>query len=236
MGVFHVRGLTLRDPPLVGKFNPLDGAKYLTPLHAVWAGDPAWTNPGDGNAVSSWRNGGSVGGDPAQATATAKPTFRASVAALNNRPAVEFDGGDSLNFDVADIAIPFYAVAVGVLSGSGVARTMLGFSTTTALRLGCSAGNAWFASDGTALAAGTTDSNAHVLEAVLNGASSSLRLDGTQIASGAGGNTGLARFVIGASNGNNWLGHIAFAAIYSGSSRDANLARALGYNYGITVA
>lgn len=237
-----MRGLTLADTALVGRvasgFNPF-GAGFPTWTHASWAGDPAWANPGDGGAVSSIRNN-SGGGDPAQATVTAKPTYRASVAALGNRPALEFDGGDSLNFDVADINTPFYAIAVGALSGSGVARSLLGFSTTSGLRMGVTAGNLWIATAGTTLAGGTTDNNAHVLEAILNGASSSLYLDGTQIASGGGGNSALTRFVLGAANGSNWLGYGAFWGIVAGqTTRDATIvssARAIGARYGITVA
>lgn len=232
-----MRALTLSDAPLVAAsaaFNPFS-TLYPTWAHAVWAGDPLWTPPADGGAVSSMRNN-SGGGDPAQGTAAAKPTYRAAVAALGGRPAIEFDGGDSLSFDVADMATPFYAVAVGVLSGSGAARTILGFSTTSALRLGVSATNLWFVSSGTSLSGGTADNNAHVFEAILNGASSSLWVDGTQIASGGGGSTALTKFVLGASNGNNWLGHGAFWALAAQSTRDAAFARALGARYGITVA
>lgn len=231
------RALSLRDPAFIGTvgsgWNPFS---QVSALHGVWASDPSWSPPADGGAVTTWRNGGSVGGDPTQGTAANKPTYRASTAALNNRPTVEWDGNDSLSVDVADLSTPFCVLAVGSLAGSGVARSIVGFSTTTGLRLGVTSGNVWIVTDGTTLAAGTTNNSPHVLEAVVNGASSSLWLDGTQIASGGAGSSGLTHFVVGAANGSQWSGHIALALIYSGSTRNAQAARDAGAYYGITVA
>lgn len=74
-----------------GSFDPLSIGWYA----AFWAEDPNWTDPGDGNAVSSWRNDGSGDwGAAAQATGTKQPLYRSSVAALNSKPAIDFDGSN----------------------------------------------------------------------------------------------------------------------------------------------
>lgn len=55
-----------------------------------WADDPSWSNPGDGGAVSTWRDASGNGRDITQATGTSQPAFRAAVPNLNNAGAVEF--------------------------------------------------------------------------------------------------------------------------------------------------
>ncbi len=62
---------------------------------ATWASDPDWSNPGDGSPVASARNGGSVGG-VLTASGGARPTFRNSVASLNNQAAFEFNGTSNI--------------------------------------------------------------------------------------------------------------------------------------------
>jgi len=94
-----------------GPFSPLD----LPWSEVLWAEDPAWTNPGDGNPVSSWRNAGSIGsaGDATGSGAT-RPIYRAAYANLNNKPAVEFDGtGLRLITGTLDIAQPCTHVLIG---------------------------------------------------------------------------------------------------------------------------
>jgi hypothetical protein len=61
------------------------------------------TASGDGGAISSWLDKDSLV-TVSQGTGSAQPTYRLSVAGLNNRGAAEFDGGDTLQ------------AAVGVLS------------------------------------------------------------------------------------------------------------------------
>lgn len=74
-----------------GGFNPLTLVSWHS---AYWAEDPDWTNPGDGNAVTDWTDGSGNGRDLTQGTGTKRPLYRASVAALNGQPALEFDGTD----------------------------------------------------------------------------------------------------------------------------------------------
>jgi hypothetical protein len=67
-------------------FNPLTDISWGK---ALWASDPLQTAPADGVALAAWRNGGTIVGDYAQATGSKQLTYRASVAALNSKPAFE---------------------------------------------------------------------------------------------------------------------------------------------------
>lgn len=94
-------------------YNPL--TDWTTPpVHAMWAADPLWTPPADGGAVSSWRNGGSVGTpDFTQGTAAARPTYDASNAAFGGQPSVNFDGTDDvLAVAITAVPVPWFLVMV----------------------------------------------------------------------------------------------------------------------------
>jgi lysophospholipase L1-like esterase len=65
--------------------------------------DTGLTTPAtDGGAVSGWKDQGSGANHVTQGGAsTLKPTYRASVSAFNNKPAIETDGGDYLQATLA---------------------------------------------------------------------------------------------------------------------------------------
>ena len=69
---------------------------FSNTVTAFWAGDPSWSNPGNGNAVSSWRDYSGQGRDATQGTGANQPIYQSSASLLNNQPAVKFDG--SLSF------------------------------------------------------------------------------------------------------------------------------------------
>ena len=60
------------------------------------------TAAGDGTTISAWQDV-DLAVNTAQGTGAAQPTYRLSVAGLNNRGAVEFDGGDSLTASATPI-------------------------------------------------------------------------------------------------------------------------------------
>ncbi len=193
--------------------------------HACWFGDPKWTNPGDGNPIDSIRNQ-TGGGDPAS-TGTNRPTFRAAVAAYNNKPAAQFVGASSqyLDFDVANLAQPYSLVAVGNTSGGTGAERLIGTgNSSTNGGLGDNAGSAsWIARFGVGLASATAfDANPHLVRAYGNGASSALAVDGTTIASGDAGTNQFTRLTLGAASatgpafGLYLTGYIAFVGVASG--------------------
>lgn len=57
----------------------------------------------DGNPVSAWADSGVNGYDVSQGVAANQPTYHQSLAAMNNRGAVEFDGDDYLARSLAGI-------------------------------------------------------------------------------------------------------------------------------------
>ena len=83
-------GILQQQPDAVA-FNPLD---YGTPSYAFWAADPDWSNPGDGNAVTSWRNDGSASpttiGEIGSGTSV---TYRSAASAMASKPALQITSG-----------------------------------------------------------------------------------------------------------------------------------------------
>lgn len=211
-------------------FNPLT---QVTALHAVWLGDPAWTNPGDGNPIDSLRNQ-SGGGDPAS-SGTNRPTFDAVNPAYNNRATAHFDAASSqrLGVEITDISQAYKLIVVGNLGNTGVAERLISPGLATAANGGIgdnNSGSFTFGS-GSLVNDGASDHNPHVFRATLNGASSQLWIDEVSAATGNANTTGFRYFAIGAAatltpaysvflNGD-----IAFVGVYDGATSDAALAQ-----------
>jgi len=205
-------------------FDPLAG--WTTdPVHAFWASDPLWTPPADGGAVSSWRNGGSVGGDAVQATGGSQPLYRASTAAYNNRPTVEFDGTDDrLGVNIADISQTYYVVLIAGADTSASAF-QCAFGTGVAASYGvyvAAAGSVYRMSFGTALTGGTATVAPHLFVAVGAGAASTLDVDGVEVIAAANaGTSAMPIIALGAGSaalatfGDHLNGHIAYAAVFT---------------------
>ena len=229
-------------------FNPLTG--WTTdPLHGVWASDPLWTPPADGGAVSSWRNGGSVGGDLVQATGSKQPTYDASNPAYNNQPVVTFDGtDDGLYVNPADVAQPWWSVVIGSIDAATATRAFVGHGTNSGYRLGTDSttGAQWRFVPGTGISGGTTDTSPHLFVAKAAGASGALAVDGTSVATGAVGTNAMTAWSIGAGNdGTGNLaafldGNVAYAAVFDTDPTAlpewATFTAWVTSTYGITVA
>lgn len=196
-------------------------------IHAVWADDPNWANPGNNNPVSSWRD--INGSDLTQATAGQRPTFIASASYANNHAAVEFNGASStfLANNISNISQPFYVMIVArsanganstqeVFMGRGGGGTDRGFMKDS--------GNNWEVNMNTDLStSGGVDSSLHVFLYKCNGVGSEIRVDGVLVAQGSAGGGNLAWFTLGAGDnggtrGFYFTGGICFAGIYSGST------------------
>lgn len=204
-------------------YNPL--TDWTTPpVHAMWAADPLWTPPADGGAVSSWRNGGSVGTpDFTQGTAAARPTYDASNAAFGGQPSVNFDGTDDvLAMDPADIAQPFWLVAVAK-SDAATSQGIIGIGANIFSRLGITSasGGLWALSAGTGTSGGASDTDPHLFLGKLSGASSDVAVDGSAIYTADAGTGSLTLLSLGAGNssttvfGNFLNGDIAYAAVFT---------------------
>lgn len=226
----------LNQQPSVSSFNPIT---QVSALHAAWAEDPSWTNPGDGNAVSSWRDGGSNGTDFTN-TGSARPLFRSSTAALNSKPTIQFDGTDDyLRGSNPAQAQPYKIIVVwqyvSVTSGRivGTAGGAGGINTQ---------GAAWRINAGVSLSGGTPNTSPHVMRATFDGASSQFWLDGTSVMSGNAGTNQIVtpQLTLGASGDATpstfGTGHMAFVGVYTGATSDvalAALAADLKTHYGI---
>lgn len=168
-------------------FNPLSIAWHA----AFWAEDPVWSNPGDGNTVSQWDDASGNSRHANQATAGKRPIYRASVAALGARPAVEFDTTDDFLATAAWTALvqANTIMAVGIFPGNVNTVGIDGITSTNRHFFGTETGTAKiriFA--GTSLVSSVDGDNAgHYFRARYNGATSTLHRDGTQVASGTTG-------------------------------------------------
>lgn len=201
-------------------FNPLTG--WTTdPVHGVWASDPSWTPPADGGAVSSWRNGGSVGGDLVQGTGAAQPTYRASTAAFNSKPTVQFDGTDDrLLVTVTSIPQPVWLLAIGSFSAG--LDSIMGYSNSSdssfgrfdAAKWGMSSASGAFKFYANAMTPGTP----YMILGYFNGTSSTFRANADTSTASDAGTGALNRFAVGghASSVGHWLdGHAAYASIFT---------------------
>lgn len=181
------RILKRRDTP----FSPL--TSWATQPHSIfWADDPSWSNPGDGNAVSTWRNAGSNGTAAVQAVALLQPTFRAAGTGLNGHAGVQGDGtADTLaTAAFTSIPQPYSIVAVGSISSAAAAAKFLYDSisganeaafyvATAGTKFSCYAGVGFDTDVG-------VDTNVHMSRVYWNGASSAMAVDETSKAGNAG--------------------------------------------------
>lgn len=213
------RGAGVKSVAAAPSFNPL--TSWTTdPVHGVWASDPLWVPPADGGAVSSWRNGGSVGGDLVQATGSKQPTYDAVNAAYNNQPTVYFTTDDVLAVDVADIAQPYYIVAIGNDSTSVDGRLVGVGGAASGNGIGNVGVFVWMLRAGSpATGGGTPDANPHVLYGEFDG-TNRLFVDGSLVWS-VGGTQALAVLSLGAGNtgvgtyGNHITGNLALVLVFT---------------------
>ena len=84
-------GLSVPTTSVFPPFNPLQAITWEA---AYWASDPLWANPGDGNKVSSWRDGSGKARNLSEGTDARRPVYKANHPDLNNQAAVEFTKAD----------------------------------------------------------------------------------------------------------------------------------------------
>lgn len=236
-----------------GSFNPF----AITWHSAWWASDPAWTNPGDGNSVGSWRDGSGNGHTASQSTGASKPTFRAATSALANKATVQGDGNDYLETaSFTSLPGPLTGVVVGAFTSTAVGQAFLDGPTATStnrLVIGTTTGPSWLLYAGTVLSSGTADTNGHLWRGYVTdaGAGDVLAVDGTTLTTGNAGTTGIpvTKFDLFANGGGGGgagggagfaSGHIAFAGVYSGDiTTDAQWPAFKAWvrsYYGLTIA
>lgn len=147
----------------------------------------------DGSAVSAWPDVSGNGFAATQGTGASQPTFH--VNQQNGLPAIVFDGvNDCLTTTVPTTAQPFTIFTIANATGQPTNRGVWGgtFGSNSLLTNFSTLELNSLASSGSAAPAGW-----HNMTALVNGGSSLLRVDGTQVASGAAGSSSLLAFVIG---------------------------------------
>ena len=177
-------GILQQQPDAVA-FNPLD---YGTPSYAFWAADPDWSNPGDGNAVTSWRNDGSASpttiGEIGSGTSV---TYRSAASAMASKPALQITSGgkalEVLRSAMSSVSQPSTLVtAIHVTSTTSGGHIV--DSPNATRNLFQHNGTSWVVfAGGTPRTQGTAALNTtYVTAVVYNAASSVLRVNGSNVA------------------------------------------------------
>lgn len=171
-------------------FDPLVDINWYA---AYFAEDPDWSPPADGDPVDQWDDG-TGGGRHATASTTARPTYRASYAGLNGRPALEFDGTAN-TMVTSGIWAPGVTFTACVIckpdDTTATNRPILGRAGPTNINLNTT----WTGGANPAMAAGTTLGSSYVttssgllLAARYAGESSLIYANGTENSGDAGTN------------------------------------------------
>jgi hypothetical protein len=192
----------------------------LDPLSIPWVAAYWAENPGQSftpdQAVSQWDDGSGHARHATQATSGTRPVYRASVAGLNHKPGIEFDGARQLGSADYSVTQPYTIVAVGDLAALTGTRVLVSAGTTVA------SSGLWYGVDGWGLAFGASiqspnvpTTGAHLWVAHGSGAASTLERDGTVIVSGNAGVTTIPRTSIGGRTAATptFIGDLAFVGI-----------------------
>jgi len=191
-----------------------------------WAEDPSWTPPSDGGTVTTFLNNGSDSDFSLLGTGAAI-VYRASVAALNSKPAIQYATGSKVLYLVDTSTTiktqPITYVFVVNDTGSSGATVLADGRNGTAFR------NDLFTTNVTDLTmfagsavetVGSWVSGPAIYVAVFDGASSKTRVNGTQtVASSSPGANSLDGFTTGADYNDSaatFDGHFAYVAVYDG--------------------
>lgn len=237
-----------------GSYTPSPLTPYLLGWEALaYAGDTGAGNLAEGEAVAWWRDSSGNERRTAQSTVAARPVFRRSVAALNNKPAFQLDGtGDFLvTSSFTDIppsfasrTQPFSVVVVFVPTTlDATNRDVMG---TDGLSVTVNNSNTYLYAGGASSVdrgSAVTLNAASVIIAEVDGASSSLTVNGDAAITGTLGGGTANQLALGcynsASSSNFFAGYIAFAGIIAGHiSSDPYYSALLWWlniEYGVTV-
>jgi hypothetical protein len=225
--------------------DPVNDISWTT---AYWAEDPNWTNPGDGNPVSSWA--AAVGGTKplTQGTADNRPTYQASVSGLNNQPAIRFDGTDDylVCLEATFGAISQTDTVVMIFKNNDTGASTQIFSTgdsgvLNSIQMIRELGGSWQAFSGlNGLNGETVSDSAYLVRSYFASTSGVLEINGSATA-GNNGNGTLRGLAVGASNGGTNPAEIdlAFWGVISGDI--TSLDKWTGFkawassHYGITI-
>jgi len=185
-----------------------------------------------------------------QATGSFQPTYRGSVATLNNRPAVDFDGTDDRLEILTGVSLaqPFSVVWIGSYDALTSARAVAGINSTSVnTRIGTNNVPNFSLNATSAINGGTPLVNTGYMQrAYVNGASSDVVVNGTSQVIGNAGASALDQIILGAGRtapstyANYFDGKTAFLGIFPGDitthARWEDFKAWVRSHYGITVA
>jgi hypothetical protein len=220
-----------------------DTSLTLDSSATVAAGDTVTCAPvaGTSDRVTTWTDRSLAAANATRSPQTGKPTFRTGV--LNSLPTIRFIGTtDALLTSVAQ-AQPNVVFVVGQANTTGVnSRFYDGIGgTNRQIAFVNATGPVWSLFAGLTVSSGTPNTSWHVLTAIFNGASSFLRVDGTQVIADNPSTKGVDGFTIGNHNGlaNPLNGDIYAMLNYNrllAMSEIQQIERWLGKKTGIVVA
>lgn len=227
-------------------FDPLVDITW----RAAWfAEDPDWIAPADGGVVDQWDDGS---GNALHLTAstTARPTYRATYAGLNSRPALEFDGSANVLVSAnVTIAQPYSLIVIAKAdanTSTGVMGRSTGGSTPVLTMHSSTSSKARFSAGAAIDAPNSLGSTKGLLVAFASGASSAIEANGQATAANAGANgwTGSFAVSVGGTSGTAFFdGAVSFAAIYTAGTGDVRAAAGwagfeawAALHYGLTIA
>lgn len=214
------------DVGTLPSFAPPNPFTLGTWAAAYWASDPAQPFPASGQPMTNLRDGSGNGNALAPLGSLALPTYQATDASMNGRPVLSFGGSQVLYKALAStVNWPWSWVAVGRATSLPSSGSQL-FVGQNASNSGQGAGigtSGYTINPNPSLSGGSADLNTHVIAAVASNTTSKLQVDGTTVASGTAGTTGVNQIALGAgviagtpSVGNGWKGSIGFLGLYLG--------------------
>lgn len=226
MGTLTLMGA---GPELGTPFTPLS----LSPI--AWY-DFSLLAGADGSAISTFNDGSGNAHTLTQATGTLQPLVKAGVNGINSLKVAQFDGvDDSMNTASFSFNQPF--VVYGVITGG--AASVVRFWTDGNLAVRCGYDNTpapnVFGGNTLATVASAPIANPKVMTTVFNGASSLVRVDGTQVESGdIGAGNGTIGMYVGSAGSiaQWWNGKIGELLIAPGSSVSTAYEAALKTKWG----
>lgn len=206
--------------------------------------DSAMTTPvvNTGDPVGAWVDQIVAADEVAQAVTAAKPTYRATVAALNNKPALQFDGGDWLQGAwSALIAQPITYFCVSQFTNlTGIKVIWDGDDATNRNEVYSTSGSLGMYA-GSAITGVAAMTNVAIRVAEFNGINSNLYVNGASAITGDPGAAGIDGLTLGSFYGVSsgyFVGYIAEHLTYVGTLTAAqkNIVQTyLAAKYNITV-
>jgi hypothetical protein len=193
-------------------FSPLD-----IPGLKLWLDASQIVGLNDGDAVTTWSDLSGNGNHATQATASKKPTYKNT----GGKVFVKFDGVDDfMTGALAAVAQPFTVALRVKQPNDGFSISSSGLAYFPYLR------QYYFSGANLLSGAPFSAADYHTIVILVNGGSSSVRVDSVQVASGNMGSNGLSTYELGA-----WQAGTSFwsdqslqqACIYAGLVTGANL-------------